>query len=719
VFTWGRVVSRRRWLVLVTVLVLVLLGGVWGSGVFDRLSQGGYEDPGSQSARATKAVERALGRQDGDVVVSYTAPAGLGVDDPVFTGKIIQRLRSLPRDAVSRVTSYWTAHQGIGTAAQFADAAKHRVLAVITLAGADSSTQLSNYNKIKDVLAIDGVPTQVGGVAAMTTEINKGSQADLARAETVSLPITLMLLVVVFGGLVAASLPVLVGGLAILGSLGVLRALTSFVAVNSFAVNVATLLGLGLAIDYGLFVVSRFREELAAGRDTRQAVARTIGTAGRTVAFSATMLVIALSGLLLFPQGFLHSVGYGGMAAVAIAAIVSLTLLPAVLGLLGQRVDALPLPWRRRRTTETGRGWQRLARGVMRRPRLVAVPLLAGLLLVGAPFLHVRFGEVGEKVLPAANPTRQAVEMLNRDFPALGANAIQVVLHGTAGAAPDQAVVARFTAEVHAVRGVTQVQPAGAGADVVVLRAGLTGDALSDQAKQVVKDVRALPAPSGAEVLVGGATAAVTDSLEAISAKLPWMMALVIGATLVLMFLAFGSLVLPIKAVLMSALTTFGALVWVFQDGHGAGLLDVSAGPLVSSVVVLMTALVFGLSTDYEVFLLSRMVEARNAGASTEEAVSAGLTSTGRVISAAALLLIVVTGAFAFSEVAIMRFIGVGMILALALDATVVRMLLVPAVLRLLGRASWWAPGSLRRLQRRVGVHEGPAPTEREPGLVG
>jgi uncharacterized membrane protein YdfJ with MMPL/SSD domain len=525
----------------------------------------------------------------------------------------------------------------------------------------------------------------------------------------VSLPIVLVLLLFVFGSLVAAALPVLVGGAAVLGSLGILHAIALHHEVNSFAVNVASLLGLGMAIDYGLFTVSRFREEHRAGRAPADAVRRTVATAGRTVAFSATLLAIALAGLLLFPQGFLKSLAYGGLAAVALAATLSLTLLPALLAVLGPRVDRLPVRLRRRAARESGAGWTRLAGLVLRRPVLVAVPLLAALLVLAAPVRGVQFGETDERALPAADPARQALEALKADFPALSSTGVDVVLRG-AGGAPDAAAVRAFSSAVQKVPGVAAVNPAGAGRDVRVLTATLTDrDPFSASARDAVRGIRALPAPAAIEVLVGGTTARNVDGLDATADRLPLMIGLLVGATLLLMFLAFGSILLPIKAVLLSALSlcaTFGALVWIFQNGHGAGILGVTPAPPEVGIVVLMAAVVFGLSTDYEVFLLSRMVEARTRGASTAEAVTTGLSRTGRVISAAALLLIVVTGAFALSSVTTMRFVGVGMIIALVLDATLVRMLLVPALIGLLGDAAWWAPGPLRRLQQRAGLAE-------------
>ncbi|WP_086818699.1 MMPL family transporter [Allokutzneria sp. NRRL B-24872] len=703
--SWGSLVHRRRWLVAIAIVLFTVVGGAWGAGVFGQLSQGGYEDPGSEAARATTTAKEALGRQGGDFAVVYTAPSGT-VDDAAFATKVTERLRALPSDKVERVLSYWDTK-----APQFADAEKKRGVAVVTLKSTDENEKISQYPELRDALQVDGARTEIAGFVPMAAAINETTQTDLIKAELVSVPLTLILLVVIFGGLVAASLPVAVGGLAILGSLGVIRIISSFAEVSTFAVNVASLLGLGLAIDYGLFMVGRFREEIASGRSTPDAVRRTVATAGRTVAFSATLLVIALAGLLLFPQGFLKSVAYGGMAAVGIAALVSLTLLPALLGMLGKKIDSLGLPWRRqkRAAAEEGRGWHRLATGVMRRPALVAVPIVAGLLLLGAPFLGASFGAVTEKVLPASNATRQATETLNTNFPGLANDGAQLVLKSRDGSAPDQRAVASFAASVDNVPGVSAVQVTGAGKDVVTLSAKLPGDAMGTAAKDAVVAIRAVSPPPNTDLLVGGITAQVTDSLDAIIAQLPLMAVVVIGATLLLMFLAFGSVLLPVKAVVMSALSlsaTFGVLVWVFQDGHLADLIGVTPGPLEAGIVVLMAAVVFGLSTDYEVFLMSRMVEAKAKGANNVEAVATGIAKTGRVISAAAVLLIVVTGAFAFSDVAMMRFVGVGMILALVLDATIVRMLLVPAVMRLLGDAAWWAPGPLRRLQQRVGLQE-------------
>jgi uncharacterized membrane protein YdfJ with MMPL/SSD domain len=692
---WGSWVARFRWPVLAVALVAVVGAGVWGLGVFGELTEGGYNDPNSESAQAAEVAQAAFGEQGGDLVVIYTPATGT-VDDPILGAQVRASLSALPTSAVTATTSYFARK-----APQFAAADRSSAIALVTLAGDDDAAKLDSFRAVDDRFAVTGVRVQLAGAAVLTDASARRSTEDLGTAEMISLPVTLILLVLIFGSLVAAALPVLVGGAAVAGSLGILHAVAAHHDVNSFAVNVASLLGLGMAIDYGLFLVGRFREEQAQGRTPAEAVARTVATAGRTVVFSATLLMIALAGLLLFPQGFLKSLAYGGLAAVFLAALLSLTLLPALLAVLGPAVDRLPV--RLPSLKGAGDGWTRLAGFVLRRPVAVALPILAGLLLLAAPVRGVHFGESDERILPATDPGRQAIEALKADYPQFTGDGVQIVLR-------DAGDPSAFAAALGRVPGVDQVTPASQSRGVTLFTATLTvKDAFTDQARDVVDEIRALPVPPGARLLVGGTTARNIDSLTATADKLPLMVGMLVGATLLLMFLAFGSVLLPVKAVLMSALSlcaTFGALVWMFQSGHLAGLLGITPAPLEIGIVVLMAAVVFGLSTDYEVFLLSRMVEARTRGASTAEAVSTGLARTGRVISAAALLLVVVTGAFALSAVSTMRFVGVGMIIALVLDATVVRMLLVPAVLRLLGDAAWWAPGPLRRLQRRAGLAE-------------
>ncbi|MCO8271429.1 MMPL family transporter [Actinoplanes sp. TRM 88003] len=692
---WGSWVARFRWPVLSVALVAVISAGIWGLGVFGQLSEGGYNDPNSESAQATEAVQKAFGAQGGDLVVIYT-PTKVKITDVPLGKRVRDSLTALPKSAVKGSTSYFSTRSP-----QFVSKDKTSAVALVTLVGADDGAKLESYRDVKDKFAVEGATVQLSGGVVLADTTSTLSTQDLAKAEIISLPVVLVLLLFLFGSLVAASLPVLVGGAAVLGSLGILHAIAGVHEVNSFAVNVASLLGLGMAIDYGLFMVGRFREEQAAGLTPSEAVRRTVATAGRTVVFSATLLMIALAGLMLFPQGFLKSLAYGGLAAVGLAALLSLTLLPALLAILGPRVDKLPikLPGR----GKEGTFWGRLAAGVLRRRVIVALPILAGLLVLAAPIAGARFGEADERTLPPGNAARQAIETLKSDYPQFSGNGMPIVLRG-------QADSSAFAVTLRQIPGIAQISPAQRAGEITVFNATLrTADPFSTEAREVVDQIRSLPVPNGAELLVGGTTARNVDSLAATAAKLPWMVGLLVGATLLLMFFAFGSILLPIKAVVMSALSlsaTFGILVWIFQDGHGASWLNVTPAPLEAGIVVLMAAVVFGLSTDYEVFLLSRMVEARAHGASTNEAVTIGLARTGRVISAAALLLIVVTGAFALSSVTTMRFVGVGMIVALLLDATVVRMLLVPAVLGLMGNAAWWAPASWRRLQERAGLAE-------------
>ncbi|NYH80833.1 RND superfamily putative drug exporter [Actinopolyspora biskrensis] len=702
--SWGSLAYRHRLPVLLTVLLVVVAGGIWGLGVFDRLGQGGYESPNSEAAEAQEVADGALGSTGGDVVVLYDVGDGASIDDPELGSRIRDRLAALPDSAVDEVTSYWSTP----TPALASDD-ETVGLATIDLSGEESG-KTASYERIADRLDVAGADTDVAGDVPMQASMNQHSKQDLAMAEAVSLPVVLVLLVIIFGGAVAAALPVLVGGAAVFGSLGLLHLISLLTEVNTFAVNVASLLGLGLAIDYGLFMVGRFREELAAGAETGQAVRRGVSTAGRTVVFSATLLVIALASLLLFPQSFLRSLAYGGMSSVALAAVISLTVLPAILGMLGHRVDKLAVPWRGRRReagSAPARGWYRFASAVMKRPLLTALPIIAVLLLLGAPFLGTKFGTPDERVLPNDDPARQGIEKLRAEFPAMSGDNVRMVVDG-GQTPPSQPELSRYSQRVSEVPGIGEVRPVGSGEGVVVLEAGLDAEPFGERANDAVDEIRSLSSPGESEVLVGGMTALNLDSLRDTVDMLPWVAALLVGATLVLMFFAFGSVVLPIKAVVLSVLSlsaTFGVLTWIFVDGHGAGPLNVTPAPLSVGIVVLMASVVFGLSTDYEVFLLSRMVEAREAGAETPDAVRDGLARTGRMITAAALLLIVVTGAFAFSSVAMMRFIGVGMIVALVLDATVVRMILVPALLRLFGDASWWAPSALRR-RRRTGASD-------------
>ena len=508
----------------------------------------------------------------------------------------------------------------------------------------------------------DGLSVQLGGNEAIASDITNQVGEDIARAETLSIPIVLVLLVVIFGGLTAASLPLAIGGLAILGSFTLLRLLSLVTDVSVFSINIVTMLGLGLAIDYALFVVSRFREEMGRpGATTEDALVRTMTTAGRTVAFSGITVAIALASLLFFPQVFLRSMGFGGMAAVLVAMVGALTVLPALLAMLGPRVDSLRVPFlRRRRTAEEAAAradhhgpWYRLAHSVMRRPVAYVAVIVPVLLLLGSPFLRVEFGGVDHRALPAGTESRVVSETLLRDFPGGSTTTVDAVVTAEDGGGIDGPALTSYVEKLRTLPGVTGAEVTGQAGPTaqVSVRHGFEG--LSSEARDLVAGIRALPAPAGTEVLVGGRAAELRDLLSSLSGTLPWMGLFMVGVTLVLLFLAFGSVVLPIKAVVMNVLSlsaSFGALVWIFQDGHLTGLLGfTSTGFIEATQPILMLAIAFGLSMDYEVFLLSRIREQWDRTGDNTLAVATGLQRTGRIITSAALLLIVVIGAFATS----------------------------------------------------------------------
>lgn len=701
---WASIVVSRKWWVLAVVLVAAIVAGVWGSGVFSKLSQGGYVDPGSESAEVSRIVEADFGRQDPDIVAIYTVPDGKTVADlePVVTATLDRFAADVPTESV---TSYWSAAPPAKQLLLSKDGGK--VAASIVLSP-DSDVTVANFAELLPELEIDGVDSQFAGGSVVGVSLSTRLQADLVRAEAIALPVTLVLLVFVFGGLVAAAVPVFVGLLAVLSSLGILRLLTEVTEVSSFALNVASLIGLGLAIDYGLFVVSRFREELAGGSIPADAARRTVLTAGRTVMFSGLLLVCAFAGMLVFPQAVIRSLGFGAIAAVAGAAVLSLTVVPALLAILGHRIDALS--WRtgaaQRGEQRARRFWGAVVTRVMRRPAAVAVGIVAGLLVLAAPLTKATLGEITYTALPADDPARVATETLTTEFPSTGEGAT-LVLRGPGGAPASPGDLSKVVAAAKLVDGIGQVVVLATENDVTAIQALYAQGVEDGAAGDAVTGLRAIDAPPGTELLVGGGRATVDDGNAAIVRWLPAMIAIMVASTLVLMFLAFGSVVLPVKAVAMAGLSlaaTFGVLTWMFQEGHGADLLGVTPAPLEATFVVLILAVVFGLSTDYEVFLMSRMVEARANGATTEEAVRTGAERTGRVVTAAAMLLIVVTGAFTVSGLSIMRFLGVGMILALIIDATVVRMLLVPSLVKLMGEANWWAPAWMRRVHERAGL---------------
>ncbi len=706
---------RRRWVLALAGAFLVVAGG-WGTGVFGSMVSSGFEDPDSESARALEQVERTVGRGDPDVVVLYDF-RGRDVGDPGYRAAVEEHLADLPRDVVAGTTTYWSTG---GRATALVSEDRTRTYAVLQLRGEDDDALMDAYEELSPELRDTpaGLHVELGGNQAIASDITTQVSEDIAKAEKVSLPLVLVLLVIIFGGLTAASLPLAIGGLAILGSFTLLRLLTLITDVSVFSINIVTMLGLGLAIDYALFVVSRFREELRTGATVEDALVRTMTTAGRTVAFSGITVAISLASLLLFPQVFLRSMGFGGMAAVLVAMVGALTVLPALLSVLGHRVDSLriPTPWRRRgpaRADAQHHGaWYRVARSVMRRPVVYVAVIVPVLLLAGLPFLRVEFGGVDHRALPPGTESRVVTETLNQDFPGGGTTTIDPVVTFADGSLDrtDRAELSAYVDRLGALPGVTSAEVTGVtdGSALVAVHHELEG--ISGEARDLVGQVREVPAPAGAEVLVGGRAADLRDLLASLGATLPWMGLFVVGVTLVLLFLAFGSVVLPLKAVVMNALSlaaSFGALVWIFQDGHLSGLLGFeSTGAVEATQPILMLAMAFGLSMDYEVFLLSRVREQWDRTGDNAAAVAGGLQRTGRIITSAAVLLVVVIGAFSTSGIVFIKMIGIGMIIAILVDATVVRALLVPATMRLLGHWNWWAPAPLARFWDRFGFRE-------------
>ncbi len=516
----GHLVYRRRRVVLGLAAGFVVIAVVWGTGVFGRLSGGGFEDPNSESSRAVAVAEDRLGRQATDVVVVYTDLAGGGVDDPAFQDAVQGTLDRLPADQVASVTSYWST----GGAPQFASDDGQSTYAAVQLVGDTEEDREAAYEEIADALVAPGqVETLRGGAVPTFVAVNEQVTEDIAAAESISLPILFVLLVVVFGSLAAASLPLAIGGLAILGAFTLLRIGTLFGDVSVFAINIVTMLGLGLAIDYALFVVSRFREELRALGNDREhvndALARTMATAGRTVAFSGVTVAVSLAALLFFPQNFLRSMGFGGIAAVVVAMVAALTVLPALLAVMGPRVDALRIrvPWRRAKPAYGDSGvngdhglWARWARGVMRRPVLVIVGTVALLVALGLPFLRVSFGGVDARALPEGTESRVAAEAVQERFPG-GAVPMDVVVTG----ASESAAIA-YADDIAALPDVVGAQVTRTAGDTSQIAVAFQGEALDEANRQLVEDIRALPTPDGSEVLVGGETAELNDRLSSL-----------------------------------------------------------------------------------------------------------------------------------------------------------------------------------------------------------
>jgi uncharacterized membrane protein YdfJ with MMPL/SSD domain len=686
----------------ITAIGFFLLAGALGGGVAKRLDPYGADDPATETVKAREQLENAGLRAPAVIAVVKNAP----VAAPAGRARVEALENEVRKRAdVKSVTGYYDTRSPVFVShdrqsTYFAVALKPTGDKQVQEAGSDVADLLSSHPEVV-----------VGGFAVAQAQVNKQVEKDLQMAEMLAFPLLFLLSLLFFRSLVAALLPLMVGGLAIVGTFLILRIASELGSISIFALNLTTAIGLGLAIDYSLFVVSRYREEIAKDGPGLAAMRRVMSTAGRTVFFSSLTVAVALASLLVFPQRFLYSMGLGGSLAALLAAVVSLTVLPAVLTLLGTRVNSLAPRFLQRRAEADTRPdengfWYRLSRFVMRRP--VPVATLSALLLIvmGIPFFGIKFNTVDPTVLPKSASARQVYDTVSNEFPPYHETPIWVDLEGGGRKA-----AALMAARVRQVGGVAEVAPPQPLAGNVTAIQTVSANAfVSDASQETVKRIRDLPTPPGTTVKVGGATADFIDFQGSLARHLPIALGIVILATLVILFLMTGSVILPIKSLIMNFLNlsaVFGLLVLIFQDGRFEGLLSyTSPGAIEQTMPILLFAVAFGLSTDYAVFLLSRIKEARDNGASDSECVAIGLERTGRIVTAAALLFAIVMIAFATSKIIFIKENGIGTALAVLIDASIIRALLVPSLMELLGKWNWWAPAPLRRLHERFGISE-------------
>jgi RND superfamily putative drug exporter len=696
---------QRPKLVLTVVGVFVLVAFAFGGRVEEYLKPAGFNDPSSESKRAQDLLIAQSGHDGVPAIVVLVRPrsdgARLALGAPGTRrelARLARELRSIP--GVARVDAPLAgARSGL--------VARDRGSALLTayLVSGDEEIAGDAAEAAEQRLRSKTLDVEVGGYAAGFNEVNDTTRSDLIRAELIAFPVLALLLLIVFRGVVAAGIPLLVGGLSVAGTFLALRVMSEFVDTSIFALNISTALGLGLAVDYGLLLVSRYREELERhGAATREAHRRVVETAGRTVMYSGMTVAVAMAALVLMPQRFLYSMGAGGAFVAAFAALGALFLVPALLALLGERVNALSLRRGPAVSDESG-GWYRLARGVMRRPVPIALGSAAIMLVLALPLLSIDLTGPSPDIIPRGKPSRVVSETVKRDYPRGLETPIAVTVAGAASAAE----LKRLDAQIASIDGIATATPfRRLSPHVAQASFGASDATLADRSQDAVREIRSLHAP--APLLVSGNTAEFLDLKQSLRETAPVVVGLIALTTLVLLFMLTGSVVLPLKTLLMNVLTlaaTLGVVVAAFEWGILDGPLDYF-GPSATetSMIVVLFAVTFGLATDYAVLVLARIKELHDSGLPNEEAVAQGIARTGRVITAAAVCLAAVFLAFTTSSVFFMKQIGVGQSAAVLIDATIVRALLVPALMRLLGDWNWWAPSPLRRFQRRFGFSE-------------
>jgi RND superfamily putative drug exporter len=700
--------TRRPWRVVLAAVVFLVISVIVGGSLTGSLTAGGFEDPSAQFVQARERLERATGANPGPGLIALVEP-GSSVTSGPGRAKVEQVAATVAKD--KDVATVVTAYNGGGRALISNDGDASYVVAYFGPIGDDAVADAAS--RIEHQVGNDP-QVRLGGAAVVADQVGSIIGDDLAKAEGLAFPIIFLLSLWVFRGVIAALLPSLMGAVVIFGGFLAVGLVNQAFTLSIYALNLVIGLSLGLAIDYSLLIISRYREELARSGPGLTALTRTLQTAGRSVLFSAITVAAALAGLMVFPQRFLFSMGLGGVMVALIAATVALVVLPAVLALLGRRINSLaPKSWRSR--TEhadeelTSGFWYRLSRAVMRRPGFVATFTAIGLIVVALPAFGISFTSVDANVLPTSASARQVSDALTTDFPADRSEPIYLAI-GAPDTPAAKAALEEYAARLGELPNATGVLPPRVVGDGTWrIDVFSTQDGLTDESQQLVRDIRAEPAPY--HTLTGGLSASFVDQKDSLAAHLPWAIGLIAATTIIALFLMTGSVILPIKAVIMNLLTlgaTLGILVWVFQDGRLENLLDYqSSGALDLTQPILLGAMAFGLSTDYAVFLLSRIKEAHDAGMSTDESVAVGLQRTGRIVTAAALLFAVAIGAFATSQITLIKELGVGTALAVLIDATIIRALLVPSLMALLGKWNWWAPRSLRRLHERIGLSEG------------
>jgi uncharacterized membrane protein YdfJ with MMPL/SSD domain len=749
---WGAFVYRFRRFFVVGALAFALVMAFFGVNASSHLSSGGWLDTTSESAQVDERLATEFGGGKSSIIALFRSTTSGDATSPAFESAIAQTVAPLGSDpAVSGIVGYAQTKD-----ARFVSSNGSATYVVIQLNATDEqSVDLVTGIRAK-LTAPAGFSYQLTGYGPITKDAAVLSEQDLARAETVSLPIVALILILVFGSLVAAAMPLLVAGLAIPTTLGLIYFVSRQIEMSVYVINIATMLGLALSIDYSLFMVSRFREELAKGRTPGEAVEKAVATSGKAVAFSGVAVAIGLSGLLLFKSSAISSIGVAGSLVVIGTLVYALTFLPATLGMLGPRVNSLSLGGLFRRlgwhpSATGGHRWEQVARVVMRRPLYVLVPVLAVLFLVGSPFFRLVQGVPDASIYPPGMESRDAYIALQTEFPTGETTPIVILatVQGDPTSTANATALATYAASLAKLDGVTRIEspytlsdpttgvpltpeqvgqlyalpaasrPAPAQAAITALQAAYVRgstvrlnaisklDPASPQATAMVPTIRAIPAGNGITTMVGGESAIGHDFLVAQGDRMPFAIGLTLIASAIILFLLFGSLAIPLKAVIMTLLSisaSFGALVWIFQDGNLSNVLHFTPLPYtIAGNPIIMFSVIFGLSMDYEVLLLSRIQEAYRRTHDNTAAVAEGLARTAGVITGAALIMVSVFASFALADTITIKSIGVGMAIAVLLDATIVRVLLVPATMRLLGHWNWWAPGPLQRFADRLG----------------